>query len=102
MDVQSTGLFIAIEGGEGAGKSTLTRALCQRLRQDGYDTLPTREPGATNLGSKLRQVWLGTAHSSEEIDGYESLFIFAADRHAHVRQIIQPALAMGKLVISDR
>ena len=102
MEAQSTGLFIAIEGGEGAGKSALTRALGDRFTRDGFKTLTTREPGATDLGSKLRQVWLGTAQASDEIDGYESLFIFAADRHAHLRQVIRPGLAMGKLVITDR
>ena len=102
MTVSRSGLFIAIEGGEGAGKSTLASALSDRLTAVGFSTLATREPGGTNLGKKLRQVWIDHAARPADIDGYESLFLFAADRHAHLRQVIRPALSAGKLVITDR
>jgi dTMP kinase len=102
MAVPQTRLFIAIEGGEGAGKTSLTATLTAHLAASGFDILATREPGATRLGSKLREVWSDDTITREDLDGYESLFLFAADRHAHVRQIIRPALAAGRLVITDR
>jgi dTMP kinase len=95
------GLFIVHEGGEGAGKSTRARALKVRLEALGYDVLITREPGATELGTRLRKIALDPALAGA-IVGMESLLIFAADEHAHVRQVIRPALAAGKIVICDR
>lgn len=89
------------EGGEGAGKTTRAQALKTKLEKLGYDVLVTREPGATKLGARLRGIVL-TPELAGAIDGVESLLIFAADQHAHVRQVIQPALAAGKIVISDR
>jgi dTMP kinase len=86
----SGGLFIAIEGGEGAGKTSLARDIQKRLQNEKFETLVTREPGATKLGSKLRQVWLDRSLDPDDLDGIESLFLFT------------PALAAGKLVISDR
>src|SRR5687767_8994560 len=97
----SGGLFIVQEGGEGAGKTTRAHALRGRLEALGYDVAVTREPGATELGVRLRKIALDPALAGE-IVGLESLFIFAADEHAHVRSVIKPALAAGKIVISDR
>lgn len=95
------GLFIVQEGGEGAGKTTRARALQTRLEALDYDVIVTREPGATELGRQLRKIALDPALAGA-ISGLESLFIFAADEHAHVREVIRPALAAGKIVISDR
>jgi dTMP kinase len=95
------GLFIVHEGGEGAGKTTAARTLAGKLTADGYDVVVTRQPGATELGVHLRRLALNPALAGA-IDGMESLFLFAADRHANVRQVIAPALAAGKIVISDR
>ncbi len=95
------GLFIVHEGGEGAGKTSRAHALKDRLEKLGYEVFITREPGATVLGSRLRQITLDPALAGN-IVGLESLFMFAADRHAHVRQVIRPALASGKIVICDR
>jgi len=96
------GLLLACEGGEGSGKTTTARALQQMLTADGYDVLVTHEPGDTTLGKKLRSIVIDTDLAHGDIDGYESLFIFAADRHAHIRQIITPALTAGKIVLCDR
>jgi dTMP kinase len=95
------GLFIVHEGGEGAGKTTRAKALKERLEAQGYSVVVTREPGATELGAKLRKIALDPSLAGA-IVGMESLFIFAADEHAHVRQVIRPALAAGSIVISDR
>ncbi|HEX3082039.1 MAG TPA: dTMP kinase [Candidatus Saccharimonadia bacterium] len=97
-----TGLFIALEGGEGAGKTSLAAELGKRLTESGYDVLVTREPGATDLGQRLRQIWLDHNLAKDDMDGMESLFLFAADRHAHVRQVVLPALEAGRIVITDR
>jgi dTMP kinase len=91
------GLFITLEGIDGAGKSTHRDWLAGWLRQQGRDVLVTREPGGTPLGEKLRGLLL---HESMHLDT-ETLLMFAA-RREHLAQVIQPALAAGRWVISDR
>ncbi|GAA0963917.1 dTMP kinase [Actinocorallia libanotica] len=94
------GLFIAFEGGEGAGKTTQARLLAIWLRDNGFDVVTTREPGATKVGMRLRAILLDretTALSSRA----ESL-LYAADRAQHVDTVILPALESGAIVITDR
>lgn len=93
------GKFITFEGIDGSGKSTQMRLIATDLRFRGLDVLTTQEPGGTPLGRKLREVFLET---DETIDPLAELLLFAADRAQHVNFLIKPALAQGKIVISDR
>lgn len=94
------GLFIAFEGGDGAGKSTQAGLLSQALSDAGRTVVRTREPGGTPVGEKLRSLVL--EHGQGDIDARTEALIFAAARAAHASQVIAPALARGKIVISDR
>lgn len=94
------GLFIAFEGGDGAGKSTQAALLTDALAAAGRTVLRTREPGGTPIGEKLRSLVLD--HGQGEIDARCEALIFAAARAAHVVQVISPAVARGEIVISDR
>lgn len=94
------GLFIALEGGEGAGKSTQSTALAAWLTDEGYDVLLTREPGATEFGQKLRQIVLDPA--TGDISHRAEALLYAADKAEHVDAVIQPALRRGVVVITDR
>jgi dTMP kinase len=94
------GLFIALEGGEGAGKTTQARMLAIWLREQGFDVITTREPGATKIGMRLRALLLDTAHS--EMSPRAEALMYAADRAQHVDEVINPALARGAVVITDR
>ena len=93
------GTFITFEGIDGSGKSTQLRLLGNFLRANGCDPLLTREPGGTALGVRLRAALLD---AMEEVDPLTELLVFAADRAQHVRRVLRPALAGGKVVISDR
>jgi len=94
------GLFIAFEGGDGAGKSTQAALLTQALTEAGHVVVRTREPGGTPVGEKLRSLVLD--HGQGEIDARCEALIFAAARAAHTVQVIAPAVARGEIVISDR
>lgn len=94
------GLFIAFEGGDGAGKSTQAALLTQAMSDAGRTVLRTREPGGTPVGEKLRSLVL--EHGQGEIDAKTEALIFAAARAAHAAQVIAPAVARGEIVISDR
>lgn len=97
--MSARGLFITIEGGEGAGKSTAAARLEDRLRRAGTPLLRTREPGGTALGEALRALLLDP--STEVAAMAELLLIFAA-RAQHLAQLIEPALATGTWVLCDR
>ena len=88
-------MYIAFEGGEGSGKSTQARLLADRL-----DAVLTREPGGTVLGSRLRELLLD-CHDLH-IGARAEALMMAADRAQHVDDVIRPALAQGRHVISDR
>ena len=92
-----TGKFITLEGMDGAGKSTHIPAIIQMLEAKGREVVSTREPGGTALGEQLRVLLLHEAMHPET----ETLLMFAA-RREHISQIIQPALARGAYVLSDR
>jgi dTMP kinase len=94
------GLFISFEGGEGAGKSTQTKLLSDYLKSIGEEVVLTREPGGTPLGNQLRKILLDK--TTGEISPRAEALIYAADRANHVHTLINPALAEGKVVISDR
>lgn len=100
MNKQRAGVFIAFEGGDGAGKSTQAARLAEALESRGYTVLRTREPGGTPVGEKLRSLVLD--HGNGEIDAHTEALIFAASRAAHATQVIRPALARGEIVLTDR
>ncbi len=93
------GKFITFEGIDGSGKSTQLRMLASDLRVKGQNVLTTMEPGGTPLGRRLRESFLET---EENVAPLAELLLFAADRAQHVELLIKPALAEGKIVISDR
>lgn len=95
-----TGLFITLEGPEGAGKSTNREYLAGRLRAEGIDVVLTREPGGTPLAERIRDLLLAPSDESMHADT-ELLLVFAA-RAQHLAQVIRPALARGAVVLCDR
>jgi dTMP kinase len=94
------GLLLALEGGEGAGKSTQARFLAIWLRDQGFDVVATHEPGATKIGMRLRALLLDTAHTG--LSRHAETLMYAADRAEHVAAVIAPALARGAVVVTDR
>jgi len=97
----SRGAFITFEGSEGCGKSTQVLRLAARLEQAGVPTLVTREPGGTAIGEKIRDL-LQFAPESFAMTPEAEVLLFSASRSQLVRETIQPALARGTFVISDR
>jgi len=93
------GILVAIEGIDGSGKSTLAQNLSITLQQQGFDTVLTKEPGASALGKEIRKLIqtqiIPLAPRAEYL-------LFAADRAQHFAELIIPALAQNKLIISDR
>ena len=100
MTTHNPGLFIAFEGGDGAGKSTQAAELASALESRGLRVLRTREPGGTPIGEKLRALVLEHGHG--HIDAHTEALIFAASRAAHASQVIRPALERGAIVLTDR
>ena len=94
------GVFITLEGPEGAGKSTHGRRLAAWLTRQGHKVLLTREPGGTAVGQRLRKIVLD--HRSAGIDPFVELMLYEASRAILVRQVIVPALKSGRVVILDR
>ncbi|MFE6682119.1 dTMP kinase, partial [Streptomyces sp. NPDC057729] len=96
----ATGFFLALEGGDGAGKSTQVEALADWIRAKGHEVVVTREPGATPVGKRLRSILLDV--SSAGLSNRAEALLYAADRAEHVDSVVRPALERGAIVISDR
>ncbi len=95
------GILITFEGGDGCGKSTQISRLTQRLEAAGLSVLTTREPGGTPAGEAIRHL-LQTAREGEALTPEAELLLFAASRAQLVREVLEPALAAGRVVIADR
>ena len=93
------GRFIALEGGEGVGKSTQLKRLAEALRGRGIDVVETREPGGSPGAEKIRALLLG---KDEQWGPRAEALLFAAARSDHVEKVIRPALDGGQWVLSDR
>jgi dTMP kinase len=96
----ATGVFVCFEGGEGAGKSTQSRALATSLEDRGFHILLTFEPGDTPVGKEVRRIVLDPA--TGELSDRTEVLLYAADKAEHVDTVVLPALARGEIVITDR
>ncbi|QPS35479.1 dTMP kinase [Brevibacterium casei] len=92
------GFFIAIEGGDGSGKSTQIARISRALADEGYSVESTREPGGTELGRQIRSVLFDSEPPSPRTEA----LLFAADRAHHVASLVDPGLDAGSIVITDR
>lgn len=91
--------FVVLEGGDATGKSTQVRRLVERLRAQGLDVVATFEPGATDLGARLRALLLD---GDDAVHPVAEALMMAADRAEHVAEVLRPALERGAWVVSDR
>ncbi|HYN30583.1 MAG TPA: dTMP kinase [Dermatophilaceae bacterium] len=92
------GVLIALEGGDGAGKSTQSRLLAEALEVAGHRVLLTRQPGGTALGQAIRDLVLHGDHVAPRAEA----LLFAADKAQHVDEVVRPALRRGEVVVTDR
>ena len=97
--MNSTGLFITLEGGDGSGKTTQAERLGAWLAGEGRTILRTREPGGTEVGVEVREIVL---HHRGDITSRAEALLYAADRAHHVATVVRPALERGDVVIQDR
>lgn len=93
------GLFITFEGADGSGKTTQLNLVKDFLEKEGYDVVVTREPGALELGKKIRNILL---HYEGVVADRCEMFLFLADRAQHVDTFIKPSIQDGKVVLCDR
>lgn len=94
------GRFIAIEGPDGSGKTSIIQVLRQKLEQDGLEVVTTREPGGSPIAEQIRQVILDV--DNHAMDVRTEALLYAASRRQHLVETILPNVQAGKLVISDR
>lgn len=95
-----SGVFVALEGGEGGGKSTQSALLVEWLTGLGHTVLPTREPGGTSVGTQLRRILLDPATGA--LSPRTEALVYAADKAEHVDALVLPALGRGEVVVTDR
>lgn len=96
----SKGLFIVVEGGEGAGKTTAITAISKVLEEHGHTVETTREPGGTVIAEQIRDFVL--SNETGAMDPMTEAMLFQAARNEHVKAYVQPAVESGKTIISDR
>jgi dTMP kinase len=99
MPAHKKGLFITLEGPEGAGKTTQLKLLSKFLEEQGHDHVFTRDPGGTAIGKPIRRILL---NSETPVHPVTELLLYEADRAQNVSEIILPNLAEGKIVFCDR
>ncbi|WP_336652793.1 MULTISPECIES: dTMP kinase [unclassified Leucobacter] len=97
-----SGIFITLEGGDGAGKSTQAELLGAWLEARGHEVVRTREPGGTRLGVEVRRLLLHGGDDIGEVDPRAEALLYAADRAQHVAKVVRPALERGAIVVQDR
>ena len=95
-----SGLFITLEGGEGAGKTTIANAVIDKLSTLGIETLYTREPGGIKIAEKIREDILDRDHT--EMDCRTEALLYAAARRQHLVEKVKPAMDEGRIVLCDR
>lgn len=93
-------MFITFEGPDGSGKSTVIKAVYERLINDGYSVILTREPGGTPIAEKIRDVILDNSNTA--LDARTEALLYAASRRQHIVEKIWPAIKEGKIVLCDR
>ena len=93
-------LFITFEGPEGAGKTSVLKAIAERLQSENIEFLSTREPGGIEIAEKIREVILNPAHTA--MDAHTEALLYAAARSQHFYEKVEPALKAGKHVLCDR
>ena len=96
----SKGYFIVFEGPDGSGKSTVSQAIYQQLKQQQRDVIWTREPGGSRIAEYIRDIILDPAN--QEMDPRSEALLYAASRRQHLIDVVLPALAARQLVICDR
>ncbi len=96
----SHGLFITIEGPEGAGKTTIINMLTSRLESEGLEVVATREPGGIEIAEQIREVILNKENTA--MDARTEALLYAAARRQHLVEKVAPALKQGKIIICDR
>ncbi|WP_042353300.1 dTMP kinase [Bacillus massiliigorillae] len=94
------GIFITVEGPEGAGKSTILGLLHEKLQQEGYSLLLTREPGGISISEQIREVVLNKDNTT--MDERTEALLYAASRRQHLVEKVEPALSEGEIVLCDR
>lgn len=99
---ESSGLFITLEGGDGAGKTTQAELLEAWFVARGREVVRTREPGGTPLGAEIRRLLLHGGDEIGAVDPRAEALLYAADRAQHVATVVRPALERGAVVVQDR
>ncbi|MGG4202234.1 dTMP kinase [Peribacillus frigoritolerans] len=94
------GIFITMEGPEGAGKTTITQMLGKALQQEGYQVLLTREPGGVPISEQIREVILNKDNTA--MDSRTEALLYAAARRQHLVEVVMPELERGGIVLCDR
>ena len=93
------GLFITFEGCEGSGKTTVSKYLYNRLKDEGYDVIYSREPGGVDIAEQIRAVILNVNNTA--MDPRTEALLYAASRRQHLAEVVLPALNEGKIVLCD-
>ncbi|WP_440312010.1 dTMP kinase [Leucobacter chromiireducens] len=99
---ESSGLFVTLEGGDGAGKTTQAELLEAWFVARGREVVRTREPGGTPLGAEIRRLLLHGGDEIGAVDPRAEALLYAADRAQHVATVVRPALERGAVVVQDR